>query len=76
MCIYFFNEASATLQALSEHGLLRITMNDSSEREYQLTDDEINHFIVWCNRTVGTGNTLYVFDKTYNVVSSKVGTNT
>lgn len=61
------NEASATPQAPSGHGLLRITMNDSSEREYQLTHDEINKFIVWCDRTVGTGGTLYVFDKTYNV---------
>jgi hypothetical protein len=61
------NEASATPQAPSGHGLLRITMNDSSEREYQLSDDEINKFIEWCDRTVGTGNSLYVFDKTYNV---------
>jgi hypothetical protein len=61
------NEASATPQAPSGHGLLRITMNDSSEREYQLSHDEINKFIEWCDRTVGTGKTLYVFDKTYNV---------
>jgi hypothetical protein len=52
---------------LSGYGLLRITMNDSSEREYQLSHDEINKFIEWCDRTVGTGKTLYVFDKTYNV---------
>lgn len=58
------NEASATPQG---HGLLRITMNDSSEREYQLSDDEINKFIEWCDRAVGTGKTLYIFDKTYNV---------
>jgi hypothetical protein len=61
------NEASANPQAPSGHGLLRITMNDSSEREYQLSDDEINQFIEWCNRTIGTGNALYVFDKTYNI---------
>ncbi|MDF2566479.1 MAG: hypothetical protein K0Q53_2883 [Massilibacillus sp.] len=49
------------------HGLLRITMNDSSEREYELSDDEINQFIEWCNRTVGTGSSLYTFDKIYNI---------
>ena len=60
------NEASATPQAPSGHGLLRITMNDSSEREYELSHGEINQFIAWCDRIVGTGNTVYVFDKTYN----------
>ncbi|VBB05553.1 fibronectin type iii [Lucifera butyrica] len=61
------NEASATPIAPSGHGLLRITMLDSSEREYELSDNEINKFIEWCNRTVGTGNAYYSFDKTYNV---------
>lgn len=51
----------------SQQGLLRITMNDSSEREYQLSYEEINKFIAWCDRTVGTGKTLYIFDKVYNV---------
>ncbi|VBB08158.1 Hypothetical protein LUCI_3423 [Lucifera butyrica] len=49
------------------HCLLRITMTDSSEREYELTSDQISQFIDWCNRTVGTGNAYYAFDKTYNV---------
>ena len=61
------NEASATPQAPSGHGLLRITMNDSSEREYELSLTEIDDFVTWCDRTVGTGSSLYVFDKTYNV---------
>lgn len=61
------NEASATPMVPSGHGLLRITMLDSSEREYELSDDEINKFIEWCNRIVGTGNAYYCFDKTYNV---------
>lgn len=61
------NEASATPQVSSGHGLLRITMSDSSEREYQLSHDEINKFIEWCDRAIGTGNSLYVFDKTYNM---------
>jgi len=56
------NEASATPQAPSGHGLLRITMNDSSEREYRLTTVEIEKFIKWYDRTVCTGNTCYAFD--------------
>jgi hypothetical protein len=56
------NEASATPQASSGHGLLRITMNDSSEREYRLSTGEIESFIKWYDRTVGTGNTCYAFD--------------
>lgn len=58
---------TAILQPLVGIALLRITMNDSSEREYELSHDEISKFIEWCDRTVGTGNSLYVFDKTYNV---------
>lgn len=42
-------------------------MSDSSEREYELSHDEISQFIEWCNRTVGTVNALYTFNKTYNV---------
>lgn len=42
--------------------LLRITMNDSSEREYRLSTTEIESFIKWYDRTVGTGNTCYAFD--------------
>lgn len=45
-----------------KHTLLRITMNDSSEREYRLSSAEIDDFIKWYDRTVGTGNTCYVFD--------------
>lgn len=61
------NEASATPQAQSGHSLLRITMSDSSEREYQLSSIEVDDFVKWCDRTVGTGNSLYVFNKAYNV---------
>lgn len=61
------NEASATPGAPSGHGLLRIIMSDSSEREYELSDEEISQFITWCNRTVGTGNAYYAFNKTYNI---------
>jgi len=57
------NEASATPMASSK-SLLRITMNDSSEREYRLTSTEINSFINWYTRTVGTGTTSYTFNDT------------
>ena len=57
------NEASATPQAPSGHGLLRITMSDSSEREYKLSVSEIDDFVTWFNRTIGTGTTGYMFNK-------------
>ncbi len=46
------NEASATPQAApveEGQGLLRVTMIDSSEREYKLPMREINGFIEWLN---------------------------
>ncbi len=46
------NEASATPQAApveEGQGLLRVTMIDSSEREYKLSMSEINGFIEWLN---------------------------
>ncbi|MBP2632048.1 MAG: hypothetical protein H6Q70_2676 [Firmicutes bacterium] len=54
------NEASATPEGTV---LLRITMNDSSEREYQVTSSEVDKFIAWCNRTVDTGTAYYIFNK-------------
>jgi hypothetical protein len=51
--------------------LLRITMNDSSEREYQATSSEADKFIAWCNRTVDTGTAYYVFDKVVGSQTSK-----
>lgn len=59
----YFNEASATPVSSSKY-LLRITMNDSSEREYLLTSTEIDVFINWYTRTVGTGTTCYTFNDT------------
>jgi hypothetical protein len=38
-------------------------MTDSSEREYTLSMAEINGFIEWFNRPVGTGTTGYVLTK-------------
>jgi hypothetical protein len=56
-------DPEALPQAPSNYGLLRITMNDSSEREYKLSVSEIDDFVKWFNRTIGTGTTGYVFNK-------------
>lgn len=42
--------------------LLRVTMNDSSEREYRVSDLEVDSFVKWYDRTVNTGNTCYTFN--------------
>lgn len=47
----------------SEEALLRITMIDSSEREYKLSKAYINDFIRWFTRTIGTGTSVYVLNK-------------
>jgi len=60
------NEASATPTAPPvEEGeaVLRVTMTDSSEREYKVSKVIANDFVAWCNRTIGTGNSCYAFDK-------------
>lgn len=41
--------------------LLRITMNDSSEREYKVTQTEVDNFIKWINGTGRTGDNCYKF---------------
>ncbi|WP_177177514.1 LamG domain-containing protein [Propionispira arboris] len=56
---------------IKTNNLLRITLNDSSEREYQCSDDEITSFVTWCNRTVDTGTAYYVFDKIIGEQTSK-----
>lgn len=58
-------------EPVKKNCLLRITMNDSSEREYELTSSEAEAFIAWCNRTVDTGEAYYVFDKTVGSQHSK-----
>jgi hypothetical protein len=37
-------------------------MNDSSEREYRVTNAEADIFVKWYDRTVDTGNICYVFN--------------
>ena len=40
-------------------GLLRVTMIDSSEREYRLSIKEVEGFVNWYKRTLGTGDSCY-----------------
>ncbi|CUH96768.1 hypothetical protein P22_2879 [Propionispora sp. 2/2-37] len=68
------NEASATPQAApveEGQGLLRVTMIDSSEREYQLSDSEINGFITWHQNHVSTDVASYMLKKKVGLQSSK-----
>lgn len=58
------NEATATPQAVENHpssgkALLRVTMIDSSEREYRLDKTEIDGFVNWYTRTIGTSISCY-----------------
>lgn len=62
------NEASATPTATETPGesnkaLLRVTMTDSSEREYKLSMSEINGFVAWMDRPATAGTSFYTFDK-------------
>ncbi|MCC5464565.1 hypothetical protein [Pelosinus baikalensis] len=65
------NEASATPQAPSSHGLLRATMNDSSEREYQLSTTEIDGFINWVKDHANTDSNCYMLNKIEVLQNSK-----
>lgn len=51
--------------------LLRITMSDSSEREYEVNTTGVNSFIQWYNRVIGAGNSYYSFDKELGSKKSK-----
>lgn len=42
-----------------KNNLLRVTMLDSSEREYRLSDEEVDGFVNWYTRTIGTGSSCY-----------------
>lgn len=48
----------------TDNVLLRITMTDSSEREYKLSKEELNKFISWMDRPANEGTSFYTFDKT------------
>lgn len=72
------NEASATPNTgavtpptPAGKSLLRVTMIDSSERDYQLTIAEIDGFVNWYNRTVNTGTTGYMLAKKIGTQNSK-----
>lgn len=47
----------------SDQAFLRVTVIDSSEREYKLPMSEITSFVNWYDREVGTGTTVYVLNK-------------
>jgi hypothetical protein len=55
------NEASAT--PTRKEALLRVTMIDSSEREYRVSKAEADGFAAWMNRPVNTGTTAYALNK-------------
>lgn len=42
---------------------LRVTMIDSSEREYKLPMSEISGFVAWMDRPATAGTSFYTFDK-------------
>lgn len=42
--------------------LLRVTMLDSSEREYRLTNTEVDGFVNWYNHHVSTDTTSYAIN--------------
>lgn len=68
------NEASATPTAPQvEEGeaVLRVTMIDSSEREYQLTTTEIDGFINWINNHTSGDPASYMLIKNIGLRSSK-----
>jgi len=61
------NEASATPQATGK-ALLLIELVDGLQKEYQLTETEVNAFIAWYNtRAGGTGDPCYIFTKDFNL---------
>jgi hypothetical protein len=54
-----------------EQALLRVTLNDSSEREYELSVSEINGFINWFNKHTSTDDGSFVFNKVVGSQKSK-----
>lgn len=70
------NEASATPTAIETpgengQGLLRVTMTDSSEREYKLTNGEIDGFINWFNNHTSGDPASYMLNKSTGLRTSK-----
>lgn len=53
------NESSATPES---ENLLKITMNDSSEREYKANSSDVDKFMQWINGNGRTGDNCYKFD--------------
>ncbi|MEL4106718.1 kelch repeat-containing protein [Oscillospiraceae bacterium WX1] len=59
----YSNEVSATPQAALK-GLLRITMTTGLQKEYDLSESEIDTFVDWYNGNA-SGSPSYMFNKTY-----------
>lgn len=69
------NEALATPTAGTippvTGSVLRVTMNDSSEREYPLSNADIDSFVSWINSTAAIKSPSYLFNKQVGSQSSK-----
>ncbi len=60
------NEASAVISdepVEKKNAILRVTMTDSSEREYKVAKEEAAGFVGWMSRAVGTGTAVYALNK-------------
>ncbi|WP_371371431.1 hypothetical protein [Sporomusa aerivorans] len=64
------NEVAA-VPAEEGHGILRVTMTDFSEREYQLPIAEINGFVNWHVAHVNIDTASYALNKKIGSQSSK-----
>ncbi|MBP2632045.1 MAG: hypothetical protein H6Q70_2673 [Firmicutes bacterium] len=54
-----------------KNNLLRVTMLDSSERDYQLSTTEIDGFVNWFNSHTSTNTTSYMLNKKVGTQNSK-----
>jgi fibronectin type 3 domain-containing protein len=60
----YSNEASATPKATGK-ALLRITMTNGEEKEYDMSTDQMRSFVKWYNN--GTDKQVYTIKKTFNI---------
>jgi N-acetylneuraminic acid mutarotase len=60
----YSNEASATPKSTGK-ALLRITMTNGEEKEYDMSTDQMRLFVKWYNN--GTDKQVYTIKKTFNI---------
>jgi hypothetical protein len=60
----YSNEVSATPKATGK-ALLRITMTNGEEKEYDMSTDQMRSFVKWYNN--GTDKQVYTIKKTFNI---------